>query len=401
MVQLKVTRMMKLYLMCSAFLFCQAASAYTPDHMITESGIAIKPILILGIYEDDNIFNVPNEETSSTVAIINPSVNFELDDGVNSYWLKLGLESGSYEASADDDYLDGNFEIGTHLEANDRNRIDLSFKGDWITEPRGTGITEGENNINEEPVTYQKDSIAATYGYGAMATKGRVDFDIKYDQKNYTNFEAFTRIHEYDAYLLGTTFFYSTNSYTNVFFEVNAEKIRYSYTKPGDIKRDSDVYTAMFGAELDASSLTSGFVKLGVQSKEFTDNRREDFSGFNWDVGIKWRPLSYSYILISTSRSTKDPDINGDYIIGSQYRIDWNHNWNSRISTSLKLSKENEEYSGVEREDNIKKIKLTFNYELTRWVTISFFGEHEESESTLASIVYDKRVVGANLIFSL
>lgn len=394
--------LIKVCLISSVILYNHGALALEPADYITDGGLHITPLLKVGANYDDNIFSETNGKTSSGIIIIEPSVTFKLDDGINIHSLAFSLTDGTYLSSSDDNYLDGFIFLKTHMEPNDTHRFDFSVKGDWVTEPRGTGLSEGQGDtLFSEPVTYLQETVAGTYEYGAKSTKGRIALDAEFNIKDYRNFEGFTDVSDYDSLLLGATFFYSTNANTDLFIELTGETIRYDFTKPNAIKRDSDVYTGLVGARWDASSLITGFAKLGAQQKEFTDSRRDDFSGFSWDIGIEWRPLSYSKVDLSTSRATKDPDINGDYIIDRKIKIGWKHYWNSLISTEVRFTNKKEEYSGFDREDDINELWLAYNYDFRRWATISFFAKALESDSTQANIVYDKNVIGTQLTFSL
>ncbi len=382
--------------------FNNCALALEPADYITDGGLHITPLLKIGASYDDNIYNESNGSSSSGIITIEPEITFKLDDGINIHSLQFSLTDGTYLSSSDDNYLDGYVMFKTHMEPNDTHRFDFSVKGDWVTEPRGTGLSEGQGDTQfSEPVTYQQETIAGTYEYGAKSTRGRIALDAEFNIKDYRNFEDITRVSDYDSLLLGGTFFYSTNASTDLFIELTGETIRYDFAKPNAIKRDSDVYTGLVGARWDASSIVSGFVKFGAQQKEFTDSRREDFSGFSWNIGLEWKPLSYSKVDLSTSRETKDPDINGDYIIDRKIRIGWQHYWNSLISTEIRFTNRKEEYSGFDREDDINEVKLAYNYDFMRWASISFFAKATESDSTQANIVYDKNVIGTLLTFSL
>lgn len=388
------------FLSCLMFV-SEAAFAYTADTYITESGLFIKPQLILGIEQDDNIYNEQGNTTSSSIVTIIPSLNLKIDDGINYYSLDARVENGAYQENDADDYVDGNLALNAHLEPSDTHRFDFLIKGEWLTESRGSGLTEGAHNTTAEPLTYFKDTFLTTYEYGALETKGRIAFDLKYYEKEYRNFKELTRTSNYDSLLLGSTFYYSTNAHTDAFIEVSAETINYNYAAQYAIKRDSDVYTGLVGMQWDASSILHGFVKLGVQAKEFSDNRREDFSGFSWRVGAVWRPLTYSKVTFSTSQATKDPDIDGDYILATKYKVDWKHKWSTFITSSLSAYKLKDDYSGVSRIDDINEYKFKLNYDLTERFAIAVFVSRETNDSTDATIVYNKNIVGANLIFSL
>jgi len=385
----------------SLVLLSDGVFAYVQDTHITDGGLFVKPSLEIGAIYDDNIYNEQGSGTSSVIMVVVPAVNFKMDDGVNYYSLDMKAEKGNYEASGRDNYTDGELGLKAHLEPNDTHRFDLSVKGEWLTESRGTGKTEEDFEETDEPILYGRNTLAAAYEYGAEQTKGRLVFDLRYYEKEYRNFYEITKEGNYDSVLLGSTFYYSTRAHTDAVIEVNVEKIGYDYSDPNEFNRDSDVYTALFGMQWEASSILHGFGKIGVQAKEFDDGGREDFTGFSWNIGGVWRPLTYSKLTFSTSQATKDPDVEGDYVLETKFKVDWRHNWTTYYYTSFGIYKYKDDHSGASRVDDTYGFSAKFNYELTQNVAIAVFGEWDKNQSTKTEFEYDKNVVGVSFTFTL
>ncbi|PKH06260.1 outer membrane beta-barrel protein [Moritella sp. Urea-trap-13] len=395
-------KVFKVNIYCFSFaLLSEGAFAYIPDTHITDGGLFVKPSLEIGVVHDDNIHNEQTDGTGSIIMTVIPSVNFKMDNGVNYYSLDMNAEKGIYEATGNDNYTDGELGLKAHIEPNDTHRVDLSLKREWLTESRGTGKSEGNFELTEEPITYGKNTLVGAYGYGALQTKGRLVFDLKYYEKEYRNFEDITRRSNYDSLLLGSTFYYATRAHTDTFIEVNAEKIGYDYNAPGELRRDSDVYTALLGMQWEASSIVRGFIKIGGQAKEFDDAGRDDFTGFSWNVGGVWRPLTYSKLTFSTSQATDDPDVDGDYVLETKYNVDWKHDWASYYYTSVGIYKYKDDYSGISREDDIYGLTVKFNYDISQNIAVAVFGELDRNQSTDTVFEYDKNVVGVSFKFTL
>ena len=385
----------------SLALLSDGVFAYIPDTHITDGGLFVKPSLEIGVVYDDNIYNEQGSGTSSVIMAVMPSVNFKMDDGINYYSFDMNAEKGIYETSGSDNYTDVELGMNAHIEPNDTHRIDASVKGEWLTESRGTGKTEEDFEKTDEPILYGKNTLAVAYEYGAKQTKGRLVFDLQYYEKKYRNFYAITRRSNYDSVFLGSTFYYSTRAHTDTVIEVNVEKIGYDYNDPDEFNRDSDVYTALLGMQWEASSILHGFIKIGVQAKEFTDSRRDDFTGFSWNIGGVWRPLTYSQLTFSTSQATKDPDVEGDYVLETKYQAEWRHYWATYYYTSFGVYKYKDDYSGISRVDDTYGYSLKFNYDLTQNFAIAVFGEWDKNQSTNTVFEYDKNVVGVSFTFTL
>jgi hypothetical protein len=392
---------MKIRFLLSAMAIAYSSSvvAVEPEPYITDSGIAVVPLINTGYKYDNNIFSQGGDTTGSGIFTLAPSVNFLLDDGINNFQLNVGLESGTYLDSSDDNYVTGNLGFTSHLEASSRSRFDIRLEANKDVEQRGTGITEGQADLLDEPLSYNEQLAKLTYEYGSLTSSGRIAFMGRYYNKNYTNFTERTQFRSFNQSTLGSTFFYTTNASTDAFFEIKAGPIKYDVSEL--ISRDSDMFSALVGVTWEATKLTSGSFKIGQEQKNFTNASREDFKGVSWEGTIDWKPLTYTTLTLETSRAAKDPDVQGDYISESIYAANWQHEWSKKITSTLSLSYVREEYTGFERLDKSNNLYADVSYKFKRWVDVALYIEYTDQDSTLENIVYDKNVVGLDFTFSL
>jgi hypothetical protein len=382
-----------------AIAFTNSAFAVEPGVYTTDSGIVITPIINAGYKYDNNIFNQGSDTTGSGIFTLAPAVKFLLDDGINNFQVDVGIESGTFTDSSDDNYVSGNLHFKSHLEPNSRSRFDLALEANKEVEPRGTGITEGLGNNADEPLLYNDELAKLTYEYGSLSSSARIALIGSYYNKNYTNFTDLTQLLSFNRSTVGSTFFYTTNASTDAFFEIKGSTINYDTVDA--ISRNSDVYTALVGIKWEVTALTSGSFKIGQEQKKFSDSGRENFKGISWEGNVDWKPLTYSTLTLETSRRAKDPDVQGDYISESIYGVNWGHEWSEKIASTLNFSYLHEDYNGFERLDKSYNLYADVNYEFKRWADLSLYIEYTNKDSTSDNIVYDKSVVGLNFTFSL
>ena len=118
-------------------------------------------------------------------------------------------------------------------------------------------------------------------------------------------------------------------------------------------------------------------------------------------ANVDWKPLSYTTLTLETSRKAKDPDVQGDYISESQYGINWQHEWNEKVATTLNYNYVREEYTGFERLDKSKNLYMDVSYEFKRWADVSLYLINTDQNSTNVDVVYDKNIIGLDFTFSL
>lgn len=384
-----------------AFTFACSSSviAGEPTSYVTDSGIEITPIINAAYKVDNNIFSQGSDTSSRSIFTIAPSATFLLDDGVNNYQLEVGVESGTVIDSVNDNYVTGDVAFKSHLESSSRSRFDIELVAGAGHAPRGTGITEGLGDIVDEPFTYNEQSAELTYEYGGLASSGRINFMGRYYNKNYTNFEDVTKYRSFDESTLGSTFFYTTNSRVDAFIELKGSVIAYDAIQV--VSRDSNVYSALLGLTWEATALTSGTFKIGQAQKDFSDSSRENFKGVSWQGNIEWKPLTYSTIALNTSRSARDPDTAGDYLLETVYDASWQHNWNEKMSSTINYSYVDGDYSGVYRVDETNNLSADISYQFKRWLNVALFVDYIDKDSTDETIIFDKNIVGLNFTFSL
>ena len=382
-----------------AIAFSSSVLAVEPEAYITDSGIVITPIINAGYKYDNNIFSQEDDTKESGIFMFSPTTNFLLNDGVNSYQVDIGAQWGMFIDSSDDNSFAGDLGFKTHLEPSSRSRFDIELEANKKVETRGTGITEGLGDFVDEPLSYNEQLAQLTYEYGSLSSSARIAFMGSYYNKNYTNFDAITQFRNFNKSTVGSTFYYSTNSNTDAFLELKGGSTKYDLSE--NVSRDSDDFTAYVGVEWEATALTSGSFKIGQEEKDFSDAGREDFKGVSWEGNINWQPLTYTTLSLTTSRSTKNPDVQGDYIKESIYGANWTHEWNEKVTSTLNYSYRHEDYSGFERVDKNNNYYADVIYQFKRWADISLYMEYTDKDSTNENIVYDKTIIGLDFTFSL
>ncbi|MDE3270656.1 outer membrane beta-barrel protein [Pseudoalteromonas sp. G4] len=386
-----------LALVASSTVFAQSE----PGNFKTESGFVVTPLLEMGLKQDDNIYNQPSNETSSAIFTVDPSINFLLEDGVNRYSVDVGAFSGFYAEDSTDNYFDGFIALNSHLEQSSRSRFDLNARANWTTEPRGTGLSEGQGDSIDEPVRYADQTLEAKYEYGAKSAFGRVAARVKYYNKEYLNFTNVTQFRDIDQLLVGGKFIYNTKAGSDAFIELTHEDINYKNEQVNVSTRDSKDMRALVGFEWEATALTTGSAKVGYQKKEFDDTTRGSFDGLSWEASVAWAPLTYSSFDFTTSQAAVDPLTEGNYIEQRVFDLGWNHNWSELFSSRVSLNYMDEEYVGVTRNDETLGFVLSADYQLLRWLNVGVFAELSQKDSTTENLNYDKNTFGVNARLSM
>ena len=142
-----------------------------PGSVMTKDGAEITPMLQLGVSSNDNFFSTPENTESRLIWNIAPSLNALIEDGPDSYKFDIASSTSFHNKDTTDNFTQVNVGAGVHKQFTSQHRLDVTGNADWLYEPRGAGLTEGQGNVVDELVHYQQQNLKARYEYGAVSSK--------------------------------------------------------------------------------------------------------------------------------------------------------------------------------------------------------------------------------------
>ncbi|WP_299200258.1 outer membrane beta-barrel protein [uncultured Amphritea sp.] len=378
---------------CALILYSHAFAAIRPASIDAEP-VSIIPTLNVQTSYDDNIFSSNSAEVDSQKTVISPNFQVIAEDGFNAYRARYTLNHGMYQSSSDDNYTDHNLGVDAHLEFDARNMLDLNSSYSKNHEERGTGITESGNigATVTAPLEYDTKSVSFTYTYGAVDAAGKLVFSGRYDDKEYQNFRTITNERDSELTTFSGTFYYRIQPKTSLLFEIRDQTLNYKTDPAASL--DSETLRYFVGATWEGSAKTTGTIKLGHVQKDFKSSARNDFSGSSWEAALKWEPLSYSVFNFATSQSEKESSGIGDFIDSKVIRLSWTHDWNDQLQTIFSSGYTNDDYKGSTggREDEITDASLRLNYDMRRWLSFGVGYSHQNTESNISGIPFDRNI---------
>ncbi|WP_417227611.1 outer membrane beta-barrel protein [Amphritea sp.] len=388
--------------MPALMLSSQAFSAIEPASI--EAGpVRIVPTLNVETSYDDNIFSSTTAEVDSLKMAVTPQFEIIAEDGFNAYKASYAMSHGTYKSSSDDNYTDHQVGLDAHLEFNARNTLDLNTAYSKNHEERGTGITEtGSIGAGvDAPLEYDTKSVSFSYTYGADNATGRLVLAGQYTDKEYQNFRSITEERDNEETSFSGTFFYRIQPKTSLLFEIRNQNLNYKTDPTNSL--DSETQRYYIGATWEGTAKTTGTIKLGTVKKDFKSSAREDFSGSSWEVGINWKPLTYSTFNLATSQSEKESSGTGDFIDSQTIRLSWTHDWNDQVQTIFSSGFTNDDYKGTTggREDDITDASINLNYDIRRWLSIGMGYSHQNTDSNTVGIPFDRNIYLISITGSL
>lgn len=367
--------------------------------------VYIAPTLEVEIRYVDNVLRQENDTFSSWILDTAPKVQAWLENGLNTYSLSYKLEDYRYADSSDDDFTDHQANLDIYHEFNARNRLEVM--GEYFDghEKRGTGLSEGRLALSiDDPVEVTRTRLGGLYTYGGGESRGRLQLGYKYYSPEYQNYRVFTQYRDFEQDLYLGTYYWRILPRTELLAEVRYTDVTYDETRPADAfgSLDSEEYTYFLGTRWEPTAKTAGSVRLGWYDREFKSDRRGKDDGFSWEVDVDYKIRSYSVLTLKTSRFSQETSGLGDFIDTQEYKLRWDHDWSSRSTTRLEVTRADDEFKSsglLNRDDERWYGEARYTYKVRRWFDIGGGYRYEERDSNGFNLSYDRNAyfIEANL----
>lgn len=387
---------LKQRLLVAAVASALSTSAYALDPMAVKvtDGVAFTPTLKLGVGYDDNFRALENNEESSWVSTIAPTLTLGGDSGKVKYDVSYTANHEVYHSSRKDDNTDHLLGANAQFEFDARNRLRLNA-GFKDVEETASADQKIEND------KYTNTSVGAGYTYGADSATGQIRLVINHDRLRYDNgMFGGARLNadkERNSTAYVATFLYRVAPKTKALVEGRFTQHDYVSNK----QLDSDNTAVLVGAEWEATAFTTGSVKIGRERKDFDLATKDDASTGMWEVGVTWAPLTYSTFSLNTRAGFDEGSDNADAIDTRSTTLSWNHDWAERLSSNVSYTRTDQDYENANREDNIDTLGLGFTYKMRRWLDVGFGYKYSENDSTRPGKSYKRNIYGLTLNASL
>jgi polysaccharide biosynthesis protein VpsM len=357
------------------------------------AGLALDPFMVypgvdLGFGYDDNLFQSEINKRSSGLMTFSPSLRIEGRPGPHRFDASASYSAGRYSRSSEDDYDDYRLDASGQVVFSSRADLGLRVQHVYTHEARGSTDRPASNSPDE----YSETGGEGTFGYGSHGARGRAEVNAgSYSRKYHTN-RVVTQASDRDTAFVGATFFWRVAPKTQLLLQAEERPIDYDLESS---TLDSDETRFYAGARWDATAATSGIAKVGRLKKDFRSAGREDFTTSSWDVGVQWRPLSYSVFDLVTTRQTNESTGVGDTTVTTRYVLTWTHNWNTRLRSQALAGWSNDDFRGVgvTREDDTGTLGLRLHYQFRRWLRFGAEYTYSDRDSSDPLLSYQRNVI--------
>ena len=368
-----------------------AALGYRPMTQLEPAAIKADPFTItpwvgLVVGHDDNVGLSATNKTSSTFTGLSPNLEIGTRTSPNDvYTAKYRGNYGRYSSSTKDNYDD---HIAGLLAANQwstRLRSTLQYDYLYLHDPRGS-TTAAANAPDRWDVNGVRGSIA----YGAQGAEGQIEADAGWRAKRYITNRDINSVKDYDQADLAGAFVYRVGAATHAVAQVRASKFDYRDTAAG---LNSTEMRYFVGMKWEATAQTQGMVKVGYMTKNYSNAALKDLSSPAYEVGMTWRPVTYSAVNLTAFRSFNEATSGGTAILTDSVTALWNHDWTSRVRSTLSAGAGHDVYEGLGRTDDRRNYGVKLSYGIQRWLRFGGELRHDTRSSNGPTNDYTKNLM--------
>lgn len=388
---------------CAAVLYSGQTVALDPA-AVPFGSMLVYPALGVGTKYDSNIYRLPSNELSDWALVVAPTIFAEAQKGDDVYSLLYEGEYAVYDKYDNINYDDHLIKAAADWKLGVRSSLGLSVQ--WRQDHDDPGSTDrsGIPGRLRGVDKWRAPSAEGIYTYGADGAKGRIELGAEYAQKRYFNNEEFTRFSDLDEAGVRGAFYWRLQPKTSAKFEVGYKDFDYLESPlTNGIENTQDSYQTRFllGLTWEALGKTTGKALFGYNQKRFDSDLREDSDDFSWQVGVEWRPQTYSRLNFDTGQDYIESTGQGDAINRKFVQATWSHYWKPRFVTDLKVRYEDRDYLGDPREDQRWRAGIEATYRMRRWLDITAEYEYWDNSSNQPIEDYTKNVFWLNVDASL
>lgn len=348
-------------------------------------------------YIDNLTFENANA-TGSFYTTVKPHLAYVMSDKTRKLVLDYLLDAGYFESSSPDNYVDN--KLRASFDYNPTSRIFASAIAEFMSshDGRGKGRAEAGAGITQTSLDeWHQWGLGGKFAYGARTARAHLEFEADYLNKTYDTNRVFTFTRDREDYFGAARFFYRIRPKTSLVFEGRATEINYINDEVGVPSLDGINTSFLTGLTWQATYKTTGFAKIGYNFRTFDSDQRATQSGLDWEVGVDWKPRSYSTVHLETSQSIAETNGTGDAINQSNISINWQHYWRERFSTRVDLGYLTSTFDPSSREDTSYLMGIRADYAFRRWLNIGTSFRHSTIDSTDAVFGSDQNIVELNL----
>jgi len=326
------------------------------------------PSVTVSATNDSNVFKTPDNEKEDWSVVVSPAVAWHGKmNGRHDVYAQYRADYTAYNDYSDLDTLNQIAQAGANLDMTEKLGVNGRIGyADGYERPGDPGARAVGFDPNFEPDHFTELFYEGQLVYGRRTNTLQVAGLYSHAETRFKNNDQEFRDRDSDAY--GLQVYWNVSAATSFFVEGIWDQI--DYVKPAGINYDSDVTTYNVGVTWEATTSTTGIIRVGNTEKDYDDPTLADFNGLTYEGRIRWQPVDYSTVEVYAAKQVNETiTIDSSYIESTLYGISWNHSLTDRLGFNAYAHWVNDDFNDG-RTDDYTSYGVSAVYDVTRWLDV-------------------------------
>jgi len=335
-------------------------------------GFRLFPSVGLGVFHNDNVFATSNFEQSDVATVVHPELKLTSESSRHRAAIGADADLARYSDFDGEDYDDfniyalGGVEIGN-------GRVQAELRHSDKHEER----VSADDARGVQPTEFTIDKIAGAYTWKPGRWMAKVDAGyrkMEFDDTATLTTPINNADRDRNSTGLGFRLAREMSPSYALYTEVQGKQIEYEQQFDRDgFERSSDGFSAVVGAVLDFSGQTFGEVFGGYLRRDFDDARFGTADGPTFGGKITWNATGLTTLMFSGSRRIDATTIVGaSGIDTTEFGFQADHELFRSLVLNVDLSFANEDFEGIDRDDDLKRFLVGGKYFMNRYLNLEF-----------------------------
>ncbi|MBA6391152.1 outer membrane beta-barrel protein [Colwellia sp. BRX10-3] len=345
------------------------------------------------LYQADNEQGTAYYSLSSDLALTSKSQQsaFNFDAKLATYF---------FNKFDNDDHTDFTIIPKYQLKFSQNQRLYMSAL--WLNSYnyRGTGLSLGEAETLSKGDEKENVGASIGYEYGTLESQGKLNFEVTYNENEFTTRRADTRRLDTEILNVKSSFDYLLSGKTFLAFDIDYKNTQY----PNNPIINRDSFAGLVGVKWYTTVISELNFLVGYQQLKFDDNRLSDDDAFKWRFDYIWRPSDFTQVHIRSKRNFDESyRLISSYRLAQTHQIDLEHAFSENLNVLATVGINSEKFispQNTQKEDYVFST-LTLDYQYSDRLSLQLNYHYKSLEASADKFDYLHNRVGLTVKVNL
>lgn len=348
---------------------------------------------------DDNIYATDTGTTDDFITELASRMYVYSNWSRHALNFNAGVAKSFYNSHSGENRLDWNVGMDGRIDVTRDTMINGAVSYQKLHEDRGDPNSPGASS---EPVAY--DLFTSSISIDQRFNRITAQLSGVFDDYNYDNVVSTTGVpidqdfRDRKEYTEALRVGYDVSPDTNVYLRGSLNQRKYDQHPPVvALNRDSTGYAAVIGSDFRLSNLAQGGIYVGYQSQSYDDPTLSDITGLSYGANVEWYVTPLTTVTFNADATVSETVTAASGYLSQSVGVRVDHELLRNLLLNATVGYQNDDYTGLNRTDDIVSAGLGAQYLLNRNFSIDLGYNYIERNSSIIGSDYTRNIIGLTL----